>query len=113
LLKIAARVAGDEAISEGLAAEEHTALLRLLNVTAASYEQRAQLERALESRIVIEQAKGVLAERFELGIDDAFGLLRRAARSHHRRLHELAREVVDSRDTPPEVAAALGEARRP
>ena len=41
-----------------------------------------QLERALESRIVIEQAKGVLAERFRVSCVDAFDLMRRASRSN-------------------------------
>ncbi len=63
----------------------------------------AQLERALESRVVIEQAKGILAERYELGIDDAFVLLRRAARSSRVRLRELAERVVGERATPPEI----------
>ena len=62
-----------------------------------------QLQRALESRIVIEQAKGVLAERYRMSIDDAFELLRRSARSHRIRLHVLATAVVASRKTPVEI----------
>jgi AmiR/NasT family two-component response regulator len=63
----------------------------------------AQLERALESRVVIEQAKGVLAERFGLHVDDAFQLLRGASRSTGTRIHELARRVVMEPVTPPEI----------
>lgn len=63
----------------------------------------AQLERALESRIVIEQAKGVLAERYRLHVDEAFHLLRRAARANRMRIHELARRVVNEPLTPPEL----------
>jgi AmiR/NasT family two-component response regulator len=81
---------------------------RLLGVTEAAYERRAQLENALRTRIVIEQAKGVLAERFGLDIEEAFDLLRRAARSHRMKIHALASEVVQSRETPP----AIAEARR-
>ncbi|MEU6119944.1 ANTAR domain-containing protein [Streptomyces sp. NPDC047117] len=58
-------------------------------------EQVRQLEHALRSRIVIEQAKGVLSERFGVTTDGAFGELRRYARSHQRSLHDLARSVVD------------------
>jgi transcriptional regulator with GAF, ATPase, and Fis domain len=54
-----------------------------------------QLQTALNSRIVIEQAKGVIAERRSLDVDQALEVLRRGARDHNRRLSELARAVVD------------------
>lgn len=79
---------------------------RLLGVTGAAYERRAQLEQALRTRIVIEQAKGVLAERFALDIEEAFDLLRHAARSHRIKIHALAAEVVQSRDTPRAIVEA-------
>ncbi len=63
-------------------------------------ERVEQLQTALETRIVVEQAKGVLAERFHLTVDDAFLLLRYAARSSRTNLHELAREIVVVRATP-------------
>jgi hypothetical protein len=53
-----------------------------------------QLQLALNSRIVIEQAKGVLAERLQISPDDAFEVLRGAARSRNRLLSDLAREVT-------------------
>ncbi|MCM4084350.1 GAF and ANTAR domain-containing protein [Paractinoplanes hotanensis] len=58
--------------------------------------QAAQLQTALDSRILIEQAKGILSERLGLTMNDAFGLLRSHARSHNRRLRDVARGVVDS-----------------
>jgi GAF domain-containing protein len=56
-----------------------------------------QLQAALESRVIIEQAKGVIAERLGVDVEVAFGRLRKAARDHNRRLSELAREVVVTR----------------
>ena len=67
-----------------------------------------QLQTALDTRVVVEQAKGVLAERFQLAISDAFLLLRYAARSSRRNIHELAHEVVSSRETPHAVTAVSG-----
>ncbi|MGI5454188.1 ANTAR domain-containing protein [Streptomyces sp. CA-249302] len=56
-----------------------------------------QLGQALTSRIVIEQAKGSLAARHSISVDEAFHLLRSHARSQRRRLTEVAREVVERR----------------
>ncbi|GAA3390229.1 GAF and ANTAR domain-containing protein [Cryptosporangium minutisporangium] len=53
-----------------------------------------QLQTALNNRVVIEQAKGVLAERHELGLEAAFSLLRSTARKRRSRLIDLARAVV-------------------
>jgi AmiR/NasT family two-component response regulator len=60
---------------------------------------------ALETSVVIEQAKGILAERLAVSIDEAFVLLRRAASSNRSRIHELAARVVSSESTPAEVEA--------
>jgi transcriptional regulator with GAF, ATPase, and Fis domain len=55
-----------------------------------------QLQSALNSRIIIEQAKGMLAAQSgTLTPDQAFTALRGYARSHHHRLSDLARQVVD------------------
>ena len=54
-----------------------------------------QLNHALNSRIVIEQAKGVVAERQQLDMEQAFNRLRNYARSHNRRLADVARDVID------------------
>ncbi|WP_026423662.1 GAF and ANTAR domain-containing protein [Actinokineospora inagensis] len=53
-----------------------------------------QLQYALTSRITIEQAKGVLAERYGVDIASAFTMLRRHARARGTRLSDLARTVV-------------------
>lgn len=54
-----------------------------------------QLQATLTSRIVVEQAKGMLAERLDLDVDQAFELLRRHARSEGTKLVEVARGVLD------------------
>lgn len=54
-----------------------------------------QLQGALNSRVIIEQAKGVLAAQAKIGPDDAFTILRSHARSHGLRLSDLARGVVE------------------
>jgi PAS domain S-box-containing protein len=66
-------------------------------------EKTQQLEAALESRIVIEQAKGVLAERHGIDVGTAFDALRRGARSNQLRVHDLASRVVRETRTPPEL----------
>ncbi|WP_370964634.1 GAF domain-containing protein [Amycolatopsis sp. cg9] len=58
-------------------------------------EVAGQLQTALTSRIVIEQAKGVLAQRGGLSMDDAFKHLRAYARARHLRLTDLATAITD------------------
>jgi GAF domain-containing protein len=53
-----------------------------------------QLQGALDSRIVVEQAKGIVAERLHVGMDEAFGLIRGYARGERRRLSEVAANVI-------------------
>ncbi len=54
-----------------------------------------QLQHALNSRIIIEQAKGKLSEQFDIDVDDAFERLRSYARRRGVKLHETAQQVVD------------------
>jgi GAF domain-containing protein len=53
-----------------------------------------QLQAALSSRVLIEQAKGVLAERLKVTPDNAFTILRTTARKRNRLLTDLACDVV-------------------
>jgi GAF domain-containing protein len=53
-----------------------------------------QLQAALNSRVVIEQAKGMLAEYLNMTMDEAFTLLRNYARDHNRKLSELAGDIT-------------------
>jgi hypothetical protein len=69
----------------------------ILHQRALSREEliSAQLQTALDSRIVIEQAKGMLAERLEVAIDEAFRALRRYARDNNMKLTDTARAIAE------------------
>jgi len=67
-----------------------------------------QLQAALTSRVTIEQAKGVLAERLQISTDDAFAVLRAAARSRNRMLSELALEVATDSNARIDITRPLG-----
>jgi GAF domain-containing protein len=54
-----------------------------------------QLQHALDSRIVIEQAKGILAEARGCTVDEAFAVLRAHAREHNAKLRDVARAVIE------------------
>ena len=56
-----------------------------------------QLSHALNSRIIIEQAKGMLSERAGIDVDEAFGHLRSHPRNHNRQLVDVAQDVLDGR----------------
>jgi AmiR/NasT family two-component response regulator len=72
----------------------------------AQEKKATQLETALKSRVVIEQAVGMLAERFDLSVAEGFTLLRHASRDSRRQLRALATELTETRTTPTEIAAA-------
>ena len=59
-----------------------------------------QLQAALNSRVVIEQAKGVLAQHLGLGMDEAFDRLRTFARNRNLRLREVACQIVQQELDP-------------
>jgi hypothetical protein len=78
----------------------------------------AQLEHALASRVRVEQAIGVLAERHRLPPREAFDLLRGAARARGSRVTEMAQDVVASAANPltrlpEELSRKAQEARTP
>jgi hypothetical protein len=73
-------------------------------------------ERALNSRVIIEQARGVLAEPGEMAMDDEFRRLRGYARDTNALLARVARDVVDRRVDPNLVLAerpVAGSAAQP
>ena len=93
----------DLRIGQALADVATIGLLQERNVRRAET-LAEQLQAALNSRVVIEQAKGKLAERTGLDMNQAFTLLRQHARDTNERLTDVARYVIDSRtaDFPPQ-----------
>ncbi|MFC6083653.1 ANTAR domain-containing protein [Sphaerisporangium aureirubrum] len=65
-----------------------------------------QLQYALNSRVVIEQAKGMLAERSKINVGDAFTVLRKYARDHNRTLSSVAHELINNRTGMADLIAA-------
>ena len=85
--------AGDLSLGQALADVASVALVqdRTSHDRAAI---NAQLQNALTSRVVLEQAKGILAQQGALEMHEAFGVLRRYARDHNLRLTDLATSLV-------------------
>ncbi len=65
----------------------------------------SQLQTALETRVVIEQAKGIVAQEAELTMDEAFGRIREYARNNNERLREIATAIVSGELTPPQLTS--------
>lgn len=80
----------DRAIHEGRAMEQH-------------------LQNALDSRIIIEQAKGVIAHGLTLTMDDAFALLRKHARDRNLTIRSVAKRVCDGDLEVAELATNGGQ----
>jgi AmiR/NasT family two-component response regulator len=76
--------------------------------------ERDQLQHALDSRVVIEQAKGVVAERNHIAPDEAFAMLREHARHSNLILRDVCATVVDGLTdtdaTPPKFSPPDGPA---
>ena len=83
----------DLKIAQALADVGSVAILHRQTVTR-SEQVTAQLQHALNSRVIIEQAKGKLSEQGNIDTGEAFGALRRHARSHRQQLSATARAVV-------------------
>ncbi len=83
----------DLTLAQALADVASVALVQDRTATSASA-LSAQLQGALTSRVVLEQAKGVIAQRGGIGVEEAFAVLRGYAREEHQRLTDVARAVV-------------------
>ena len=67
-----------------------------------------QLQGALDSRVVIEQAKGMIAQRYKVSLEEAFRLLRIYCRSTHQRLHDVAMEIAADGASIPDLSSGSG-----
>lgn len=83
----------DGSIAQGLADVATIGILHERALRESDIAQQ-QLQHALQSRVVIEQAKGVIAQTRGLGMDEAFGALRTYARTNSQGLREVAELVV-------------------
>ncbi len=92
----------DQTVAQALADISTISILQARAIRSGR-ELTAQLQSALDSRVVIEQAKGILAEHISVSVDDAFEVLRRFARGHNQRIGAVARRVVDRSLTPEDV----------
>lgn len=74
----------------------NVATISILQVRALRHSEMVteQLQNALNSRVMIEQAKGVLAERLQIGVADAFSLMRNYARNSNQLLSDVAEQVI-------------------
>jgi AmiR/NasT family two-component response regulator len=70
---------------------------------ATSRTTTSQLQGALNSRIVIEQAKGAVAQARGINVDEAFTVIRGYARSHNQRLTEVAHAIIADPATAEDV----------
>jgi hypothetical protein len=97
---------GLDACQIGFGDRNYTLLAALLDqpndAAAFLLERTIQLQTALDSRVVIEQAKGILAERESITPDKAFLKMRDQARSRRMKLHQLAAGIVSAVSGPPE-----------
>ncbi len=84
----------DARVAQALADVATIAILQHRTIVHGNVE-RAQLKAALSSRIVIEQAKGILTERWDTDLDTAFNALRQHARRHQLRLTTMCRQLID------------------
>jgi len=83
----------------------------LLHASERDRAQRTaeQLQRALDSSRVIEQAKGVLSNEYTITVEEAFNILRRHARSHRANLNATAEAIVLLGLRPPRRTSDAGQ----
>lgn len=84
----------DAAVAQALADVATIGILQE-RVIREGHLMEEQLHRALDSRILIEQAKGVIANELSITMDEAFGLLRKYARDGNLTIRSVSESVSD------------------
>lgn len=97
--------AQDATLAQALADVATISILQEREVTDLS-RLAQQLQTALETRVLIEQAKGLLAERLGVGTEEAFRTLRTHARNSNRKLRDVAAALI-SRDLPADALSPV------
>jgi len=72
-----------------------------------------QLRSALASRVIVEQAKGLLRESLDVSVEDAFLLLRAYSRANGEHMTDVARRLMTDRNARPVVVSAIAEFATP
>jgi GAF domain-containing protein len=90
----------DDADTTALFAGQAAAVLANAQSYWAAQELSVQLQEALESRAVIDQAKGMLMAEHRCSADDAFAMLRAESQRANRKLREVAQSLVEARIAP-------------
>lgn len=93
-IKAGALTAEDAAIGQALADVATISLLQERTIRESAL-VNDQLQRALSSRVLIEQAKGVIAHTEKVNMDEAFERLRGHARANNLNLHDAARKLIN------------------
>jgi transcriptional regulator with GAF, ATPase, and Fis domain len=104
---VGAMTAGDLRVAQALADAATIGILQQRAIHRGSI-LTEQLQTALNSRVVLEQAKGVLAESGQVDMQTAFEALRRHARDHNRKLADVASAVISGELSPRALLARSG-----
>jgi GAF domain-containing protein len=96
----------DAAVAQALADVATIGILQEQSIREG-HVMEAQLHRALDTRILIEQAKGMISNELEISMDDAFGLLRKYARDRNLTIRSSAEHICNRELTVQEVAHGL------
>jgi GAF domain-containing protein len=101
------RFAGPDEATARLLAEQAAVVLANALAFAGAEQLNVHLRKAVESRDLIGQAKGILMARQGCSADEAFDILRRASQRTNRKVNEVAQSLVESVDSSPRLESAV------